>query len=118
VQDDRIGSALALARRFNAHVVVKGAGSVLAFPDGRWMVNMTGNPGMASGGMGDVLSGLVGALLCQGLPPDRALAYAVCLHGAAADSLVARGVGPIGLTASEVAYECRALLNQWSASRS
>jgi hydroxyethylthiazole kinase-like uncharacterized protein yjeF len=114
VQDDRVGSALALARRFNAHVVLKGAGSVLAFPDGRWMINSTGNPGMASGGMGDVLAGLVGALLCQGLPADRALAYGVCLHGAAADSLVARGIGPIGLTASEVAWECRVLLNRWT----
>lgn len=113
VQGDRVASAVALARRFNAHVVLKGAGSVLAFPDGRWMVNTTGNPGMASGGMGDVLAGLAGALLCQGLPPDRALAYAVCLHGAAADALVQRGAGPIGLTASEVALECRALLNRW-----
>lgn len=113
VQGDRVASAVALARRFNAHVVLKGAGSVLAFPDGRWMINTTGNPGMASGGMGDVLAGLAGAFLCQGLAPDRALAYAVCLHGAAADSLVERGIGPIGLTSSEVAVECRALLNRW-----
>jgi len=114
VQADRVKAARELAKSLNAHVVLKGAGSVLAFPDGRWMINTTGNPGMASGGMGDVLAGLVGALLCQGLPADRALAYAVCLHGAAADALVARGIGPIGLAASEVAYECRAVLNAWT----
>ncbi len=113
VQEDRVGAAIALARRFNAHVVVKGAGSVCAFPDGRWAINTTGNPALASGGTGDVLAGIIGALLCQGLAPDRALAYGVCLHGAAADSLVARGVGPVGITASEVALEARAVLNAW-----
>ena len=115
VQADRVGMALELARRFHAEVVLKGAGSVCASPDGRWSINSTGNPGLASGGTGDVLAGIVGALLAQGLPAPQALRYAVCLHGAAADSLVARGVGPAGLTASELILEARALLNSWTA---
>ncbi len=115
VQSDRLAAALEIAKRLNAHVVLKGAGSICADPDGSWSINITGNPGLASGGTGDVLAGLIGALLCQGLEAPRALRYAVCLHGAAADTLVARGKGPVGLTASEVALECRRLLNLWTA---
>jgi hydroxyethylthiazole kinase-like uncharacterized protein yjeF len=117
VQADRIAAALELAKRFHACVVLKGAGSVCAHPDGLWSINTTGNPGLASAGTGDVLAGIVGALLCQGLAGERALQYAVCLHGAAADSLVARGVGPIGLTASEVMLEARQLINAWTAAQ-
>jgi ADP-dependent NAD(P)H-hydrate dehydratase / NAD(P)H-hydrate epimerase len=113
VNDDRLATALAIARRFNAQVVLKGAGSICASPDGTWCVNTTGNPGLASGGSGDVLAGMVGALLAQGLEPAKALRYAVCLHGAAAYSCVARGVGPVGLTASEVALEARRVMNDW-----
>lgn len=114
VNDDRLGAALALAQRFSAHVVLKGAGSICAFPDGRWSVNTTGNAGLASAGSGDVLAGMIGAFLAQKLDPEKALQYAVCLHGAAADALVARGTGPVGLTASEVAVEARNLLNGWT----
>ncbi len=116
IQADRLAAALELAGRFHASVVLKGAGSVCAFADGTWSINATGNPGLASGGTGDVLAGMIGAFLAQGLAPERALQYAVCLHGAAADALVARGVGPIGLTASEVSLEARRLLNAWVAS--
>ena len=112
VQDNRLASALEMARKFNAHVVLKGAGSICAFPDGRWSVNTTGNPGLASGGTGDVLAGLIGALLCQGLDAERALELGVCLHGAAADACVALGIGPVGLTASEIALEARRMLNE------
>jgi len=114
VQGDRVTAALALARALNAFVVLKGAGSICATPSGRWSVNTTGNPGLATGGTGDVLAGIIGALLCQRLEPWHALQYAVCLHGAAADSLVDRGTGPVGLTASEVALECRRLVNLWT----
>ena len=114
VQEDRIGAALELAKRYRAHVLLKGAGSVIAAPDGHWWINTTGNPGLASGGTGDALAGMIGALLCQGLDAGRALAYAVCLHGAAADACVERGIGPTGLTASDVILEARALLNSWS----
>ena len=114
VQADRVGAAVEIARRFNADVVLKGAGSVCASPDGRWSINTTGNPGLASGGTGDVLAGMMGALLAQGLNGAQALRYAVCLHGAAADSLVGRGIGPAGLTASELLPEARRLLNAWT----
>jgi hydroxyethylthiazole kinase-like uncharacterized protein yjeF len=115
VQGDRVAAALEIAKRFHADVVLKGAGSVCASPDGQWAINTTGNPGLASGGTGDVLAGIIGALLCQGLDGARALRYGVCLHGAAADALVSRGVGPIGLTASELIPEARRLLNSWTA---
>lgn len=116
VQAERVESALALADQLHAHIVLKGAGSICAFPDGRWSVNTTGNPGLAAAGSGDVLAGIVGALLAQGLDAEKALQYAVCLHGAAADACVARGLGPVGLTASEVSLEARAVMNAWTAS--
>lgn len=112
VQKDRVASAHALSRLLNAHVVLKGAGSVLAHPDGRFDINASGNPALATAGSGDVLAGMLGAMLAQGLDAVAALRYAVCLHGAAADALVARGVGPIGVGASELADAARALLNR------
>jgi len=114
VGDDRVAAALAIAKRFNAHVVLKGAGSVCAFPDGRWSINATGNAALATPGSGDVLAGIVGAMLARGLAPERALQYAVCLHGAAAYACVARGVGPEGLTASEIALSARDVVNDWA----
>ena len=113
VQADRVAAALALAGRFHAHVVLKGSGSVLATPDGRWFINNSGHPGMASGGMGDVLTGLIASLLAQSWPAEPALLAAVHLHGAAADRLAREGVGPIGLTASEVAEASRGVFNGW-----
>jgi len=111
VQDDRLDAALRLAERFDAHVVVKGAGSVLADPHGCFAINATGNPALASGGTGDVLAGMLGALLAQGIGARDALRVGVCVHGAAADALVDHGTGPIGLRASELAPVVRDLLN-------
>ena len=111
VQSDRLGAALETAQRFHAAVVIKGAGSILAFGDGTWAINASGNPALSSGGTGDVLTGMLGALLAQGLAAKDALQLAVCLHGAAADTLVAEGVGPVGLVASELAPAARRLLN-------
>lgn len=68
---------------------------------------------MATAGMGDVLCGLIVALLAQNWPPEYALQAAVHLHGAAADRLVANGIGPIGLTAGEVIDAARQLFNEW-----
>lgn len=113
VQADRVTATLALAEKFHAPAVLKGAGSVVALPDGRWYVNASGNPGMASAGMGDVLAGMAGAFLAQGLEAGNALLLAVHLHGAAADGLVAQGIGPVGLTASEVIEEARNQVNHW-----
>lgn len=118
VQRDRVGAALALAARFAAQVVLKGCGSVVAGSDGRWLINTSGNPGMASAGMGDVLAGISVALLAQRWPAAAALAAAVHLHGAAADRLVAAAAdpaGPIGLTAGETIDAARQLLNRWCA---
>jgi len=111
IQANRVDAARVLARRLNAAVVLKGTGSVLAYPGGRWAINGSGNPGLASGGTGDALSGMLGALLAQRITVDDALPLAVCVHGAAADELVAQGVGPLGLTASELAPAARRLLN-------
>ena len=112
VQRDRIAAALQLAREYNAGVVLKGCGSICAWPDGHWAINTTGNPGMASAGMGDVLTGIVVALLAQGVDERHALTGAVHLHGAAADHLITEGIGPIGLTAGEVIETARSLLNR------
>lgn len=112
VQQDRIAAALQLAREYNAGVVLKGAGSICAWPDGHWAINNSGNPGMASAGMGDVLTGIITALLAQGVDERHALTAGVYLHGAAADELVKNGCGPIGLTAGETIDAARALLNR------
>lgn len=111
VQRDRLGAAAAIAHELRAHVVVKGAGSVLAHPDGRWEINASGNSALSTAGSGDVLSGFIGALLAQGLDAPTALRYAVCVHGAAADALVRAGAGPFGVVASEIPDAARALIN-------
>ena len=102
-------------RNLNAHVVLKGAGSILVARDGHWFVNTSGNPGMASAGMGDVLAGILGALLAQRYSGESALVLGVHLHGAAADDLVAPGVGPVGLTAGELIDAARRRWNAWLA---
>ena len=113
IQEDRIAAARALAERYNTHVVLKGNGSVLVARDGHLFINTTGNPGMASAVMADVLSGMLGALLAQRLSGESALVLGVHLHGAAADALAADGVGPVGLTAGELPDVARRLWNGW-----
>jgi hydroxyethylthiazole kinase-like uncharacterized protein yjeF len=112
VQRDRIAAALKLAATHRCDVVLKGAGSVCASRDGRWSINRSGNPGMASAGMGDVLTGMLAALLARGVEARLALDAGVYLHGAAADVKLAEGCGPIGLTAGEVIDAARALVNR------
>jgi NAD(P)H-hydrate epimerase len=101
VQGARIECARAFAVAHGVHLVLKGAASAIAHPDGRVVLNPTGNPGMASGGMGDVLTGMVGALLARGMEPGAALQSAVLLHGLAADEAVAT-TGEESLIASDV----------------
>jgi hydroxyethylthiazole kinase-like uncharacterized protein yjeF len=113
VQADRVAAAHALAKRYNAHVVLKGAGSVIVARDGHLFINRTGNPGMASAGMGDVLAGMLGALLAQRYSGEASVVLGVHLHGAAADELAAQGAGPVGLTAGEVSDAARRLWNRW-----
>jgi hydroxyethylthiazole kinase-like uncharacterized protein yjeF len=112
VQADRVAAARKLADRLRSWVALKGNGTVVAAPDGRWWISVSGNPGMASAGMGDVLTGMIASLLAQGLEPERALIAGVYLHGAAADVAAAQGIGPIGLTAGEIIDAARALLNR------
>ncbi len=97
VQGDRPGSARELARRTQACVVLKGARSLIATPDGTLLVNPSGGPALAAGGSGDVLSGVIGALLAQGLPPLDAAALGAYLHGRAGEG------AQMGRLASEVA---------------
>jgi hydroxyethylthiazole kinase-like uncharacterized protein yjeF len=112
IQADRVAAAVRMAGHYGAATALKGVGSVLAFPDGHWCINATGNPGLASAGMGDVLSGILGALIAQGIPSDRALVASVHLHGAAADAVLAAHGGPIGMTGAEVIDAARDLLNR------
>lgn len=89
INEDRVEIALQYAKAWNAVVVLKGAGTVVAAPDGRCCVNTTGNPGLSRGGSGDALAGMTAALLACGLPAYEAAACAVYLHGAAADRAAA-----------------------------
>lgn len=114
VQRQRVEAASRLAARFNAWVALKGVGTVCAGPTAPWFINTSGNPGLASAGTGDVLTGIVAALLAQGLGPREALLAGVHVHGLAADRLVEQGIGPIGLTASELIGAVRRLLNEWA----
>ena len=101
VQKDRIKCARDFSAKFNVNVVLKGARTVVAHPDGRVFINPTGNPGMASGGMGDVLTGIIAGFIAQGHSPELAAHAGVYLHGAAADSL-AKNKGPFGYLATDV----------------
>ena len=111
VQQNRIESAQKLAKKLNAVCVLKGAGSIIATANGEWYINTTGNPGLATGGTGDVLSGIIGSLVAQGLSCLEAAKLGVYVHGKAADALVDSDIGPVGLTASEVAQEARNQIN-------
>ncbi|HEX7327987.1 MAG TPA: NAD(P)H-hydrate dehydratase [Casimicrobiaceae bacterium] len=111
VQSDRVAAATALAQRFRATTILKGAGSIIAHAQGGFDINTTGNPALSTAGSGDVLSGMLGALLAQCIALADAARIAVCLHGAAADALVADGIGPVGVRASEVIERARALVN-------
>lgn len=107
---DRFAAVRELARRYDAIALLKGAGSLVAQPDGRVALCPWGNPGMATGGMGDLLTGIVAALLAQGCEPWEAACLGVCLHARAGDLAAARG-GERGLIASDLLEPLRLLLN-------
>lgn len=115
IQMNRLHAARELAQRFKTHVILKGCGTIITAIDGRWFINTSGNPALASAGAGDVLTGILTALLAQGCTPVEAALCSVHLHGAAADTCVAAGQGPIGLTAGELINPARQLLNRWIA---
>jgi NAD(P)H-hydrate epimerase len=113
VQRDRRGSALELAARSGAVVVLKGAGTIVT--DGeRLFVNRTGNPGLGTGGSGDVLAGLLGALLAQRMAAFDAACLGVHVHGAAGDRVAARLSEP-GLCAEDLPLAIAEELSSWSA---
>ena len=101
VQADRIGVALRFAQKWQKIVVLKGAGTVTASPDGRAAVNPTGGPNLATAGTGDVLSGIIGGLLAQGTEPSAAAVAGVYLHGLAGDLLRERQ-GDVGTVAGDL----------------
>src|SRR5579875_551838 len=101
VNADRISAARRLCELTGAHCLLKGNRTVIASPAGVVYVNSSGNPGMATAGMGDALSGIIGSLLGQGMEPLSAMALGVFLHGAAADR-IARRAGMVGYLAGDV----------------
>jgi NAD(P)H-hydrate epimerase len=117
VQKDRIKIAVESAARWNVHVLLKGFHTILASPDGRIFINTTGNPGLAKGGSGDVLTGILAALTGQLGTTDwlRVLALGAWLHGRAADTLI-EDTDPSGIVAGDVAralpYARRELLEE------
>jgi len=101
VQARRLEVARSFATQHGCYLVLKGANTVIAAPDGRAWINTTGNPGMASGGMGDVLTGILGGLLAQGYPLEEACILGVFLHGYAGD-LAAQEKGEAGIVARDL----------------
>lgn len=116
IQADRIRAIQELVALTQSIVVLKGQHTLIAAPDKDLVQCKEGNPGMGTGGMGDVLTGSIGAIAAQGLRHQLNLWEASCiavqLHAFAADSLVQKGTGPIGLTPSEVILEMRSSLNR------
>ena len=110
IQADRVGAAQRLAARYQAVVVLKGCGTVVADADGRYAICPLGNPGMATAGSGDVLSGVIGAMLAQGLSPWQAAQAGVVAHAAAGD-LAAEQHGQRGLLASDISAFLPLVLN-------
>ena len=102
VQEQRLEFAEQFAQETASILVLKGAGTLIALPDGRTYVNPSGNPGMATGGSGDVLTGVIGGLIAQGYAPDVAASLGVYLHGITGDHLAIRG-GMEGILASDIA---------------
>src|SRR5450830_1367135 len=112
IQHDRPQAARLLARHFKSIAILKGAGTVIAFPDVEIRNHSSGNPAVSPAGAGGGPSGLVRGVAPEGWPCHEAALAAVWMHGKAADQLVDLGVGPVGLTASEVIPAIRTLLNQ------
>lgn len=109
VQENRIDVARKAATDFGCHVILKGARTVISTPAGEVFINPTGNPGMASGGMGDVLTGMLGGFICQGSDLTDAARAATYLHGLAGDRAVSRK-GIRSLIATDLIEEIPALL--------
>jgi NAD(P)H-hydrate epimerase len=102
VQRDRIGLALSYAAAHGVILVLKGAHTVIATPEGQAYVNITGHPGMGTGGAGDVLTGIISGLLAQGLDAAQAAAFGVYLHGLAGERAARKRDNPAALIAGDI----------------
>ena len=108
IQSDRIGVARRSAMEWGNIVVLKGSRTIVAFPDGEIYINPTGNSGMATGGMGDVLAGIIASLIAQGLSSHDAAVLGVYLHGLAGDQVASER--PAGMTALDLADQIPAAM--------
>jgi len=109
IQQNRIQVSREFAQKYGVILVLKGARSLVAGPQGEVFINPTGNPGMASGGTGDILTGMIGGFLAQGFPALEAAKLGVFLHGLAGD-FVAHRKGSRGIAAMDLAEEAPRLL--------
>jgi NAD(P)H-hydrate epimerase len=109
VQDDRIGITRSFSQSHHVHLLLKGYRTLVATPKGEVFINPTGNPGMASGGTGDVLTGMIGGLVCQGYDILQSLQIAAYLHGLAGDK-VAGDLGEKSLIATDIIAKIPALV--------
>jgi NAD(P)H-hydrate epimerase len=116
VQKDRIEVTRGFAKEYGVILILKGSRSLVASPGGEVFINPTGNPGMASGGMGDVLTGMIGGLLAQGLPALEAAKLGVYLHGLAGD-YAAFLKGERGIAATDLVELAPAVLNALASGR-
>ena len=111
MQSDRLGFAKKLFEKTGSTIVLKGAGTIVASGE-KVFINPTGNPGMASAGTGDVLSGIIGAFLSQGIPDVLSACAGVYLHGLCGDE-VAQKHGEIGLLATDILNELPVVINSF-----
>lgn len=112
IQQDRLSAVTLLQKKYNGWIVLKGAGTLVAGPDGSPEICTEGNPGMATGGMGDVLSGVLGGLTAQGLPPGIVARLGVVVHAMAGD--LAAKMGERGMIASDLMFYLRDIVNRFS----
>jgi NAD(P)H-hydrate epimerase len=111
VQDNRLEVAAEFSQKHGVILVLKGSGTVIAAPDGRLAINSSGNPAMASGGMGDTLTGMIAGFIGQGFEPFHAACLGVYIHGAAADQCIG-GIASRGLIASDILEEIPAVIGR------
>ena len=112
IQANRHAAVVKLCERFTCISVLKGHHSLVKIPNQTVYENQTGNPGLATAGSGDILSGFMTSLLAQGIDPAIAASAAVWIHGAAAEILALQNIGPIGMVATELVDAARLLRNQ------
>lgn len=112
IQNNRVQAAKEVAKLYHCWAIIKGQNTVITSPKGEITINTTGNSGLSTAGSGDVLTGIMGSFLAQGMAMSDAVKSAVWIHGIAADILVEKGIGPIGLTASELINTVRDVRNQ------